>query len=164
MADDGERPRQGTGLQVEGEQLRDLRLASRQVLEGTPAAHPDELRTGKLLVSTTRATGPELETIKRALLHPPAKADLTTTLLTFASSLLVAFKLLTSAHDKDGTFHLDGFTLLVVSVALVAAFASVSKYLAALRKKDPLNEQALAYVNDLITEQEAEKARNRAEH
>jgi len=113
-------------------------------------------RAGTVTVSSSGATGSELETVKRALENPPARRDWAAVILSLASAVVVASKILKDAIGKDELFTLGAFELLVLLAVVVPPIVT-SVRLAVAWKPDPLNEQALDYVNRLIAVQQRSK-------
>src|SRR5208283_922197 len=93
-------------------------------------------------VWTAPALGGELKNISRCLKQRPAKADKTALITAFAAASAACTGVLRGAF-KDGTFTLDVWSLLLLSIAVVAAYAHWRKYSDAKNAKDAHLDAAL---------------------
>ncbi len=126
-------------------------------MSNTPSPVPSALpgigsyersRGSPLSVPSAKATGSELKTIKRALENPPRTPDTTGAVLTVSSAVLVGYKILTG-HVGAKAPALETLELLVLLAVVACVIYAVVRYVDGWRK-NPLNEQAREYVDQLI--------------
>lgn len=94
--------------------------------------------------------GTELEMVKDALEHPPAKLNFIATAASAASALLVMFK---AASDMVDDAKFSAGLLVFFAVGLSLAVTITVLYIVTITRKNPFHDRAMIYVDRLIAQQ-----------